>query len=111
MDGIEHKQPGDRSDLGSFDGAGRARRIKAALVAPQPDGREALETRIKEAKERLLVDLAQAQDLVRHARGAARRGLTRAALTAGGLLALGLVTAVVRFVRWRKRKTLRVVWR
>lgn len=86
------------------------RPTRAELVPFDPV-RHALEARIESAKERLFADLDTAQRQLRAVASTAARGVarsvTRAALV-GGLLALGLVAALV--LR-RQRKHLRIVWK
>jgi hypothetical protein len=81
---------------------------RSALV-PVDRERRALEVRIDLAKARLFQDLNRvstiARQTVRHAAGAAGRGLLRVALV-GGLLLVGLVAAFA-----RRRRRLRFVWK
>lgn len=82
-----------------------------AELAPYDLVRHALEARIEMAKERLFADLDEAQKQLRTfttstVQGAAKR-VTRAVLL-GGLVALGIVAALV---RRRQQKRLRIVWK
>ena len=81
-----------------------------ALLDPEAR-RRALEHRIELTKERLVADITRVRSLVTEAAARARQGLGRVALRTalgvGALLAIGLVTVLVR----RRQRRIRITWR
>ncbi len=82
-----------------------------AELVPYDLVRRALEVRIEMAKDRLFADLDEAQRQLRSFTASAARGLAKRVMRAvliGGVVALGIVAALV---RRRRQRRLRIVWK